>query len=102
MFGRSLKKRLLIVGRRQQHSMSVCRRHFEIFCQSRDRIEDQRSWAREAVSAKLMVDEGLIKLTKATFDDRLGQFEFSFRGRSNYNICSLFRICAYLRQHTTN
>jgi len=82
--------------------MSVCRRHFEIFCQSRDRIEDQRSWAREAVSAKLMVDEGLIKLTKATFDDRLGQFEFSFRGRSNYNICRLLRICTYRRQNSTN
>jgi LacI family transcriptional regulator len=81
--------------------MSVCRRHFEIFCQSRDQIEDQRSWAREAVSAKLMVGEGLIKLTKATFDDRLGQFEFSFRGRSNYNICRLLRIL-YLSQAEFN
>src|SRR5260221_3233037 len=82
--------------------MSVCRRHFEIFCQSRDRIEDQRSWAREAVSAKLMVGEGLIKLTKATFDDRLGRFECSFRARTHYNIRRLLRICTYRRQNLTN
>jgi hypothetical protein len=65
--------------------MSVCRTHFEIFCQSRDAIEDQRSEAGETVPAKLTLDEGSITLTKAISDDRLRQFEFSFRGRSNYN-----------------
>src|SRR6267378_2410541 len=72
--------------------MSVCRTRFEIFCQRRDQIEDQRSRPREAAYDKLMLSEGFIKLRKATFDDYLGKFEFSYRDRSHYSVCRLLRI----------
>src|SRR5258708_6181297 len=59
--------------------MSVCRPRFEIFCQRRDQIEDQRSRPSEAAYDKLMLSEGFIKLRKATFDDYVSKFEFSYR-----------------------
>jgi hypothetical protein len=39
-----------------------------------------------------MLSEGFIKLRKATFDDYLGKFEFSYRDRSHYSVCRLLRI----------
>src|SRR5258708_12570421 len=72
--------------------MSVCRTRFEIFGKRRDQIEDQRSRPGEAAYDKLMLSEGFIKLRKATFDDHLGKFEFSYRDRSHYSVSRLLRI----------